>query len=414
MIPNDNLGGPRSPSENAPPRSALTGLRVLDFTRYQQGPMATVFLSDMGAEILKVEEPGGEPGRANGRRPDGFSAYFEAQNRGKKSITLDLRKPDALEVVKRLVPTVDVLVENFRPGTMERWGLGYEDVKPFNEKLIYASASAWGRKGPWAGRGGFDHVAQAFSGIMVEQGGGPDKPPHAMIGGFADQIGALFLAYGIACAIIARDQFGVGQHIDASLIGGMISLQQRPFLLWLHTGEQPGFQDRRSATYTHYECADGRYVAIAATQQNFWGNLCEAIEREDLQHHEKFADLWGRAEHMKELVAILEDHFKTKPAQYWLDRLEDRDIPYAPVLDYQAVAEHPKYSPQFWENGYIQEIDTPNLGRMRVPGSAIQMSETPPRIQGGGPELGNHTEETLLAVGYSWDDIVRLKDGGVI
>jgi CoA:oxalate CoA-transferase len=394
--------------EIPPPGGALSGIRILDFTRYQQGPMATVFLSDMGAEVVKVEEPGGEPGRANGRMPDGFSAYFEAQNRGKKSMTLDLRVPEAIEAVKRLVPHFDVVVENFRPGTMEAWGLGYEDLKALRPDIILASGSAWGRHGPWANRGGFDHVAQALSGIMYEQGGGPDKPPHAMIAGFADQIGAMFLAYGVSCALYARSAFGIGQHLDASLIGGMAALQQRPLTLYLRTGEQPGFQERRSPTYTHYECADGRYVAIAANSQKFWLYFCEAIERLDLRDDPKFHEPFGRADHMPELVAILEDHFRTQPSAYWLERLEAADVPHAPVLDYAGVAEHP----QFWANGYLQEIDTPNLGRMRVPGPAIRMSATPTMVQGGGPELGQHTEEVLLAAGFTWEEIAALRECG--
>jgi len=386
----------------------LAGVRVLDFTRYQQGPMATVFLSDMGAEIVKVEEPGGEPGRANGRMPDGFSAYFESQNRGKKSMTLDLRIPQGIEVVKRLVPHFDVVIENFRPGTMEKWGLGYEDLKALREDIILASGSAWGREGPWATRGGFDHVAQALSGIMVEQGGGPNATPHAMIAGFADQIGSIFLAYGVVCALFARNTLGIGQHIDASLIGGMTALQQRPLTLFLRTGEQPGFQERRSATYTHYECADGTYVAIAANSQKFWLNFCEAIERLDLRDDPKFHDPFGRAENMAELVALLEEHFRTQPSTYWCERLEAADVPYAPVLDYAAVAEHP----QFWANGYLREIETPNLGPMRVPGPPVHLSATPSGVQGGGPELGQHTEEVLLACGFSWDEIAALRESG--
>jgi CoA:oxalate CoA-transferase len=166
--------------------SAFTGVRILDFTRHQQGPSCTVLLADMGAEVIKVEEPGGEPGRASGLGPDGFSAYFEAHNRGKKSIVLNMRMPQARDIVRRLIPSCDVVVENYRPGVMKKWGLDYEDLKQIRPDIIYASASAWGQKGPWAERGGFDHVAQALSGIMVEQGGGPGEEPHALIGGFAD------------------------------------------------------------------------------------------------------------------------------------------------------------------------------------------------------------------------------------
>ncbi|MCK9486968.1 MAG: CoA transferase [Dehalococcoidia bacterium] len=390
------------------PHGALSGIRVLDFTRYQQGPMATVFLSDLGAEVVKVEEPGGEPGRANGLQPDGFSAYFEAHNRGKKSITLDLHIEAAREAVRRLVPSFDVVVENFRPGVMERWGLGYQDLRALRPDIILASGSSWGRLGPWGDRPGFDHVGQALSGVMVEQGGGPGATPHALIGGFADQIGAMLLAYGISSALVARERFGVGQHVDVSLIGAMAALQAMPLTRFLRTGKQIGFEERRAATYTHYEASDGKYVAIAANTQAFWERMCDALERSDLGADERFADPFARARHKDDLVAILEAHFRTRPALEWCERLTAADVPNAPVLDYAGVAEHE----QFWANGYLQEVDTPNLGRMRVLGPAVRMSETPSRVQGGGPELGQHTEEVLLAAGFTWDEIAALRDSG--
>jgi len=389
---------------------ALAGVRVLDFTRYQQGPYATVLLSDMGAEVVKVEEPGGEPGRANGLGPDGFSAYFEAHNRGKRSITLDLRLEEARGVVRRLLPGFDVVVENFRPGTMERWGLGYDDLRRLRPDIILASGSSWGRLGPWAGRPGYDHVAQALSGVMVEQGGGPGKPPHALIGGFADQIGAMLLAYGVACALVARGRDGVGQHVDVSLIGAMTAVQAMPVTRFLRTGEQRGFEERRAATYTHYECADGRYVAIAANTQAFWERLCDALERPEWRTDARFAGPFERERNKGALVAAFEAQFRTQPSAYWLERLVAADVPNAPVLDYAGLAGHP----QFWANGYLQEIDTPNLGRMRVPGPAVRMSATPSRVQGGGPELGQDTEAVLLAAGFGWDEIEALRVSGAI
>ncbi|MCK9495276.1 MAG: CoA transferase [Dehalococcoidia bacterium] len=400
-------------SANVPPPGAiaggpLSGIRVLDFTRYQQGPMATVFLSDLGCEVVKVEEPGGEPGRANGLQPDGFSAYFEAHNRGKKSITLDLRIEAARDAARRLVPGFDVVVENFRPGVMERWGLGYDDLRGLREDIILASGSSWGRLGPWGNRPGYDHVGQALSGVMVEQGGGPGRPPHALIGGFADQIGAMLLATGVASAIVARERFGIGQHVDVSLIGAMTALQAMPLTRYLRTGNQIGFEERRAATYTHYECADGKYVAIAANTQAFWERLCDALERPDLRDDPRFAGPFDRAEHKDALVEEFERHFRTRTSTEWCERLTSADVPNAPVLDYAGLAEHP----QFWENGYLQEIDHPNLGRMRVTGPAIRMSATPTSVQGGGPELGQHTEEVLLAAGFTWDEVAALRESG--
>ena len=388
--------------------SALDGVRILDFTRHQQGPSGTVMLSDMGAEVIKVEEPGGEPGRASGRQPDGFSAYFEAHNRGKKSLVLNMRKPEAREIVRRLIPGCDVVVENYRPGVMERWGLGYEDLCNLKPDIILASASAWGRAGPWANRPGFDHVAQALSGVMVEQGGGPEAEPHALIGGFADQIGGMTLAFGVASALFARERTGEGQHIDVSLIGGLTSLQAMPLTRFLRTGKQPGFEFRRAATYTHYRCKDGGYMAIAANTQDMWERMCDAAAPH-LKTDPRFAEPFGRFDNKLQLVDILEELFSTKTVNEWADLLAAADVPHAPVLAYAGVAEHP----QFLENGYVQEIEHGTLGHMRVHGPPVHMSKTPPRIQGGGSELGQHTEEILLEAGYSWEELEAFNRAGV-
>lgn len=405
---------PRLGSNMQPPpattHSAFEGVRILDFTQAQQGPFSTLLLCDMGAEVIKVEPPGGEMGRATGLQPDGFSSYFEGHNRGKKSLTLDLKKPEAVAIVYRLLPTVDIVVENFRPGAMERMGLGYEKLRELKPDLIYASASAWGREGPWANRGGYDHVAQALSGVMYEQGEGPGGEPQALIGGFADQIGAMLLAFGMASALFVREREGIGQHIDGSLIGGMVAMQSKQIVEYLRTGKQSGFQRRRAATYTNYECADGRHIAIAANSEKFWERMCDALDSSWLKTDPRFADPFGRARNKDELVTELDRIFRTRPMAEWLGPLEAADVPHAPVLDYAGMSEHPQY----WANGYLQEIETPHLGRLRVPGPPLHMSATPPRVQGAGPILGFHTEEILLEAGYTWDDIAALKDTGAI
>jgi crotonobetainyl-CoA:carnitine CoA-transferase CaiB-like acyl-CoA transferase len=388
--------------------SAFTGVRVLDFTQNQQGPSCTVLLADMGAEVIKVEPPGGEPGRSSGLGPDGYSAYFEAHNRGKKSIVLNMRTDEAKEIVRRLVPSADVVVENYRPGVMERWGLGYDDLAKIKPDIILASASAWGRSGPWANRPGYDHVAQALSGVMSEQGGGPAEEPHAIFGGFSDQLGGLTLAFGIASALWVRATTGQGQHVDSSLIGSLTSLQAMPLGRFLRTGKQPGFEYRRSATYTHYKCADGGYMAIAANSQAMWERFCDAAAP-DLKHDPRFESPFGRADNKMVLVVVLEELFKTKTVDEWGDLLFAADVPHAPVLTYAGVAEHAQYA----ANHYIEEIDHAVLGKMRVHGPPVHMSATPPHIQGGGSQLGQHNEEVLLELGYTWTEIEALNRAGV-
>jgi CoA:oxalate CoA-transferase len=387
---------------------ALSGIRILDFTRAQQGPFATMLLCDMGAEVWKVEPPGGEQGRANGLGQDGFSSYFEGHNRGKKSITLDLRNPEAIAIVRRMVPHCDVVVENFRPGVMEAMGIGYEDLRRLREDIILASASAWGRKGPLAERGGYDHVAQALSGVMYEQGEGPGGQPQALIGGFADQIGAMLLAFGISTALLVRQRDGIGQHIDGSLIGGMVAMQSKQIMEFLRTGKQSGFQRRRAATYTNYECADGKHIAIAAQDQKYWELLCDALGEGWLRTDERFASPWGRVENKHALVEELDRIFHKRPMDDWLEPLAAAGVPHAPVLDYAGMAAQEQY----WANDYLVNIETPHLGPMRVPGAPIHMSATPPRVESAGPILGADTEEILLAVGYSWDEIAAFKECG--
>ena len=389
-------------------RPALDGIRILDFTRAQQGPFATMLLCDMGAEVIKVEPPGGEQGRANGLGPDGFSSYFEGHNRGKRSITLDLRVAEAIDIVRRLVPSCDVVVENFRPGVMEAMGLGYESLRLLRPDIILASASAWGRNGPWAERPGYDHVAQALSGVMYEQGEGPGGTPQALIGGFADQIGAMLLAFGVSTALVAREREGIGQHIDGSLIGGMVAMQSKQIMEFLRTGKQTGFERRRAATYTNYECGDGRHIAIAAQDQKYWERLCEALDEGWLKDDERFASPFPRARNKDALVGELDRIFRKRPMAEWLEPLAAAGVPHAPVLDYAGMSEHPQY----WANEYLVEIETPHLGRLRVPGAPVRMSATAPRVDSAGPILGADTEDILLAAGYDWDEIAAFKECG--
>ena len=233
---------------------ALDGVRVLDFTRYQQGPYATSLLADMGAEVIKVEpRVDGEWGRQTERDESGFSAYFESYNRGKQSITVDIRTPRGKEIVERLVPRVDVLVENFRPEYMDRIGLGYERLHRLNPRLIYAAASAFGSRGPLATRPGYDHIAQAVSGLMVEQGGGPGHEPQPALPGAADQISATYFAFAIASALVARERTDEGQKIEVSLLGSMMAFQGRQITRFLKTGKQGRARFRRSLSISSHE-----------------------------------------------------------------------------------------------------------------------------------------------------------------
>lgn len=390
----------------------LDGIKVLDFTRYQNGPHGTAILADMGADVLKVEQPGdGDPGRSIGRLPDGFSSYFEALNRGKRSITLDLHLPEAQEVVEKLVAQVDVLVENFRPGVMEGFGLGYAQLAATNERLIYATNSGFGPEGEWRDRGSFDHVSQGMSGAMIAQGGGPGAEPMSVTWGLADQVGGMTLAHGITTALLARERYGMGQKVDVSQLGAMVSLQGFMLLSYLHTHEQPRREPGVSMnpTFSWYRAGDGEWLTIAVLDPKNWPKLCRSLEREDLLEDPRAADPFTRIEHGEWLAGELRETFATKRCEDWLRALVADGVPCGPVYDYEGVVSEA----QFWQNGYLIELEHPHFPGHRTLGIPVHLSKTPGAVRGPAPELGQQTEEVLRELGYEWSEIERMHDRGV-
>ena len=390
----------------------LDGIRVVDFTRYQNGPHATAMLADMGADVLKVEMPGnGDPGRSLGVGPDGFCSYFEALNRGKRSMTLDLRAEGAIEIVHKLIADADVLTENFRPGYLDSIGLGYDNLRQVNPKLIYATNSGFGPQGDWARRGSFDVVAQGMSGAMISIGGGPGERPQTAPWGLADQTGSIMFAYGIMTALFARERFGVGQKIDVSQLGAMLTLQALSVQMYLHSGVQQNIRPGKgfSATFSWYQCADDEWLTMGLLDPKSWPGLCEAIERLDLLADERTADPFARRDNEEWLREQLEQTFRRRTREDWLVRLVANRIPCGPVYDYAQVSD----DEQFWVNGYLQEAEHPHFEHHRVVGIPVSFSETPTEVQKSAPELGQDTELALLDIGYDWGDIERLHDQGI-
>ena len=390
----------------------LDGVKVVDFTRYQNGPHATAMLADMGAEVLKVEMPGnGDPGRQLGVGADGFCSYFEALNRGKRSMTLDLRAEGALEIVRKLVAEADVLAENFRPGYLDSIGLGYEDLRGANPRLIYATNSGFGPEGEWARRGSFDVVAQGMSGAMVALGGGPGERPITAPWGLADQTGSIMFAYGIVTALLARERYGVGQKIDVSQLGAMLTLQALSIQAYLHSKTQPVLKPGKSfsATFSWYQCGDGEWLTVGVLDPKFWPVLCGVLEREDLVEDSRSADPFQRRDNEEWLRGELAEAFLARSRDEWIERLAAGKVPCGPVYDYAQVAE----DGHFWLNGYLQEAPHQHFAEHQVVGIPVSFSETGTRVESAAPELGQNTEEVLLGLGYDWGEIERLHDAGV-
>ncbi len=368
-------------------------------------------LADMGADIIKIEDTDiGDYGRRMFREADGFSTFFEALDRGKRSVCIDLRKPEGRDIIMKLVDNADVIAENFRTGTMERWGLGYEDVQARNPRIIFGSATGWGSKGPKAEEPSFDQIAQAYSGFAQHAGGGAGARPEIPVPGLADQSGGMNFAFGIVTALFARERTGRGQKVEVSLFGTQLALQSQELLYTLRYGAERPREFRASPTAGHFECADGRWVMLVGIDQKFWPRIADAIERPDLVDDPRFAKGGYRFANRAALEAELEAAIRTRDSGYWLARLQEHDVPASLVQSYKDMVT----DEQAAANGYIVEYDHPRWGAQKVVGPHVQLSETPAALGLPAPLLGEHTREVLLAAGFDDARISQLSGAGVI
>ena len=389
----------------------LEGVRVVDLSIGQMGPSATALLADMGADVIKIESRHGDPGRGVELQPDGSSAFFMTHNRGKKSVTLNLRHADGKEVVQSLVAGADVFVQSWTPGVIERLGLDYDAVRAVKPDIIYASATGFGPEGPRAALPAMDMVAQAVGGLMAANSGADGGEPIAVGPTIADQTGAFVLACGLLLALYHRERTGQGQKVDASLLGGMIALQGWHIAHYLLTGKMALMSsDRkmRSPLFTYYQASDG-WFTIAIIDPRQWPALCRIVGLPDLEEDPRFAETRTRNDHASDLIAILDDRFAEKTRDHWLKLLEAEGIPCGAVHTYQELAE----DEQTRANGYIVEADDPRLGAVPLPGQPVQLSETPGETRPA-PDLGQHTEEVLEELGYSWEKIENLRQARTI
>ena len=393
---------------------ALDGLRVLDFSIVVQGPQAAVMLADLGADVVKIERRDyGDisrviPMTATDRR----SAYFFACNRGKRSVGLDITTPAGLEVALRLIETADVMITGFAPGVMERLGLGYEICAAINPRLVYATASGLGAQGPDAYRKGVDLVGQAVGGLISTTGqdGEFPTPVGAVI---ADSAGGLTVVIGILAALLHRERTRRGQRVDGSLLGGQIWLQASEISFYLAGGRNSERANRGHALlpaiYRVFETKDGHLV-IAGVSAREQAGFFRAIERPDLAGDPRFMSATGIVTDLGGLFAVLEPIFRERTTAEWVERLGKENQRFAPVNDYKAVAEYE----QAYANGYLRRVQHPEWGPMSIIGNPVLLSETPAEPGDTAPELGEHTEEVLLAAGYSWEEIAGLRERGAI
>ena len=391
----------------------LEGVVVVDCTQVLAGPFCTLLLADMGADVIKVERlEGGDDNRRQGPPfIKGWSASFLAINRNKRGLALDLRGEEGKRVFGRLVERADVVVENFRPGTMDRLGLGYSRLMEINPAIIFCSISGFGQTGPYSRRGGFDLVAQGMSGLMSVTGI-PGGPPVKVGVPITDLTAGMYGAYGILNAYIHRLRTGEGQMVDTSLLEAGIGYTFWESVVYFATGEVPGplgSAHRLSAPYQALKTSDG-YLNVGGATQSVWESLCRAIGREELLADPRFATGGDRKLHEVELAELLETTFGGKPTAHWMDVLGAAGVPCGPIYDMEEVYR----DPQVRARDMLVELDDPDLGKLKNIGIPVKLSRTPGRIRRRAPSLGEHTREVLLEAGYTAEEVDRLSQAGVV
>jgi crotonobetainyl-CoA:carnitine CoA-transferase CaiB-like acyl-CoA transferase len=393
-------------------RTALEGIRVLDVTQVMAGPFCAMQLCDMGADVIKVEPPGGDSTRRMAGASGRDSAGFNAVNRGKRGIVLDLGTPLGQEVMRRLLGTADILIENYRPGVMRRFGLDFETLAPDYPALIYASISGYGQTGPDAAKGGFDLIAQGVSGLMSITGE-PGRPPVKTGVPLTDLGAGLFALSAILAALHYRSRTGFGQHIDTSLMEAGIALSVWESAEYFSQGVPPaplGSAHRMLAPYQAIRCADG-YITIGAGTDRLFQRLCELLGHPEWAADPAFGNDTLRVRNRAALIERIEAITALEPRAHWLARLDGAGVPCGPINDYAETFA----DPQVLARGMVVDIDHPTLGALRTLGSPIKMSATPPVANRRAPLLGEHTRETLGELGLPEDQIGQVMiEGGLV
>jgi len=394
-------------------KQALENIRVLDLTRVLAGPYATMILGDLGADIIKIEMPGtGDDSRAFGPYVNNESAYFMSLNRNKRSITLNLKSEKGKEVFIEMVKKADVLVENFRPGTMEKLGLGYDYLSTINPRLIYAASSGYGHTGPYSKKAAYDAVVQAMGGIMSITGQKDGK--FTRVGtSIADINSGLFTAIGILAALNSRHVTGKGQKVDVAMLDALVAILENAIARYVVTGEVPkpgGNRHPSIVPFEPFETLDGE-VVVAVGNDTLWAKFCQVIGREELINDERFKTNPLRNKNYDELRPLIAESMKKKTTAEWLKLLDEAGVPNGPINTIDKVLE----DPQIKARDMIVEIEHPVAGKLKVPGVPIKLSATPGSIRTPAPVLGQHTEEILKELlGYDDEKIQSLREANAI
>jgi CoA:oxalate CoA-transferase len=401
----------------------LKGIRAIDWGSFANGPLIGAMLGELGADVIKIEEPAtGDPFRAmqamygsSMQLAGDRNVLIECTNSNKRSITLNLKNEDGRKIACKLVKDSDIFISNYNLKTAKRVGMDYKTLYLYNPGLIYCRASGFGTRGPEANKRAFDTLALARSGLMMAAGE-REGPPVQVTGAIADTLGATISTMGILAALVYKEKTKVGQEIETSLLDGLIWLQQVAFSAYLLRGHESKRHSRIDAANplaNHYECRDGKWIMLGEPQSDrFWSEFCRIVNLLELENDPRFDNSKHRREYRKELISILDKKFAARSRDKWIEifNREKAAFAYAPINTLAEVVE----DPQVKANRYIVEYNHPVLGKVKRVAFPGRFSKTPPSIRCPAPEIGQNTEEILLHLGYKWPEIVKLKSIGAI
>lgn len=391
----------------------LQGIKILDLTRVLAGPFCTMLLQDLGAEVLKIEAPGrGDDSRSFGPFKNNRSLYFISINRGKKSMTLNLKSEAAGDIFRKLLMTHDVLVENFRPGVMEKLGFGWEVIHKINPRLIYAASSGYGHTGPDSRKPAYDILAQAEGGVMSITG--PPRGEPVRVGcSIGDITAALFTSNGILSALYQRESTGLGRMIDVAMLDCQVAILENALIRYQVAGTAPGPLGTRHPTISPFQAykASDEYFIIAVGNDSLWSSFCEAIEKPELTENPKFATNQARTENLNELNSIIEPLIRQKSVSHWEQLLNKAEIPCSRINTTDKVMEHPQVAAR----KMVVNVEDSVAGTIRIAGNPIKISGMEDDTERPkAPEIGEHTREMLLSLGYSEKEINRFRAEGTV